>query len=319
MIATDSNSRDIFKDLRQNLYYGEPMTSSDVAALRAELDEATEQQKFTLWRRLRGLGVMPDATEAAVVLGVIMEIGADDGATTLVFGLGDGSASVYHSTGGGHIGGQTRPHINAAARELTSVASDFVSRWPVTEIHPLPGPGRVRFSLLTPAGVHTTEEQQDKLVDGAHVLSPLFQAANEIIVGFETAPALQANDESGYVTCLLTTLAKSGGKGGGETGGPAVVLVANQAVPDLATLTEDPREVERISRLAFPYDRLSTKKVMSILLRTAGFPRLQLGNGEHTLRTKLKTTGETPEEVAFLVSRRKEQGQTQVEVRMIRI
>src|SRR5262245_41277052 len=51
------------------------------------------------------------------VIGVAME-GATEGGTYLVFGLRDGTASLYTSTGGGWIGGQGRPDVNAAAKRL---------------------------------------------------------------------------------------------------------------------------------------------------------------------------------------------------------
>jgi hypothetical protein len=310
MIAPDSASRDIFRDLRHNLFFGDTISPADADSLRADLTHVPDLQKFTIWRRLRGLGVMPDASEASTVLGVIMEVGLEEEATALVFGLRDGSASLYLSTGGGNIGGQTREHINAAAREMAAVAAEFVPSLPVTEVHPLPGPGRARFSILTPAGVHTGEGEQEMLASGNDPLSPLYSAANEIIVGFRTAGERRANDEGGYVDCVLTMLARGRAD--------SVSLVPGQPLPDPATLTQDPKDLEQISRFAFPLDRLSAKKVVSIFLRSAGFPRLHPGIGAHALRAKLKIRGDTWEDVDFLVSRRKEEGQVQVEVRVQR-
>jgi len=55
------------------------------------------------------------------IYGVAMEGGVARG-SFLVFGLRDGSASMYFSSGGGTIGGEGRAPINAAARMLVEAA-----------------------------------------------------------------------------------------------------------------------------------------------------------------------------------------------------
>jgi hypothetical protein len=303
-------SRDIFKDLRQDLFFGEWVRLNDVEALRRELSVAADLGKFTIWRRLRGLGVAPDEPDASTVLGVIMEIGVDDGSTVLVFGLSDGSASVYFSTGGGNIGGQARPHINAAARELTAVAADFVSTLPLTQEHPLPADGHVRFSILTPAGVHAAEAPQADLASGASPLGPLFKGAGQIIAGFRSAEHAHLDDETTYVNCLLTALVR----GDGET----ALIDDGQPLPDPAMFVSDPKDLNWIGQLGFPIDRLPARKVIAALLRSAGFRRFHPRERERTGRAKLATSEWMMEDVAFSVSRRKEQGHMQVEVRILR-
>jgi hypothetical protein len=307
MVARASATRDIFKDLRQTLFFGEPGLSSNIEALRGDLVGASDQEKFTLWRRLRGLGVVPEPSMAHTVLGVIVELALDDGGTALVFGFDDGSASVYYSSGGGSIGGQARPHINRAARDLTRLAAGFVATFPLTEHHPLPGPGAARFSILTPAGVHVAEEQQGELASSGHPVSALLAAAKAIMSGFLDVEEPQANDEASYVRCLLTTLARGRA--------PAATLTKGLPLPNPATLTSDPKELEWIERLAFPLDRLSTRKVIGIILRSAGFRRFRPESGKRTLYVKLATSAGISQDVGFLVSCRKDQGRTQLELR----
>jgi hypothetical protein len=307
MVARASATRDIFKDLRQNLFFGEPVLSSNVDALRGDIERASDQEAFTLWRRLRGLGVAPDPSVAQTVLGVIMELALDDGGTALAFGFSDGSASVYYSSGGGSIGGQDWPLINQAARKMTKIAAGFLATLPRTEHHPLPGPGAARFSILTPAGVYVAEDQQDQLENGDHPLSALFEAGNAIMSGFLTAIAPEPNDEASYVKCLLTTLARGRA--------PAALLTKGLPLPNPATLTNDPKDLEWIDRLAFPLDRLSTRKVIGMILRSAGFRRFRPEAGKRTLYVKLATSAGISEDVGFLVSCRKDHGRTQLELR----
>jgi hypothetical protein len=310
MVTRASVFRDVFKDLRKDLFFGEWGHSSNVDVLRKELTTAADLGRFTIWRRLRTLGVEPDVSEAATVLGVIMEIGLDDGSVVLVFGLSDGSASVYFSTGGGNIGGQARPQINAAARELAAIAGDFVPSLPLAQDHPLPADGGVRFSILTPAGVHAAEARQDDLVSGASPLAPLFEGGAKIIAGFRSAGYAELNDETSYVNCLLTALVRGDGE--------AAVLDDGQPLPDPATFVSDPKDLEWIGRLAIPVDRLSARKVIATLLRTAGFRRFHPRERERTGRAKLATSEWMMEDVAFSVSRSKEQGHLHVQVRILR-
>jgi hypothetical protein len=310
MVTRASVFRDVFKDLRKDLFFGESGLSSDVDALRLQLSTAADHGRFALWRRLRGLGVTPEPSEASLVLGVIMEIGLDDGSTVLVFGLSDGSASVYFSNGGGNIGGQARPEINAAAQELTATASAFLESVPLTEEHPLPGDGQVRLSILTPAGVHAAAAPQAELVSGNSPLSPLYKAATQIIVGFRTLSHPELSDETTYVNCLLTALVRGDGE--------AALVDDGEPLPDPAIFVNDPKDLEWIGRLAFPVDRLSARKVIATLLRTAGFRRFHPRERERTGRAKLATSEWMTEDVAFSVSRHKEQGRTHVQVRILR-
>jgi hypothetical protein len=311
MVTRASVFRDLFKDLRKDLFFGALGLSSDVEALRRELPTAGDQGRFTVWRRLRELGVVPEPAEASTVLGVIMEIGLDDGSTVLVFGLSDGSASVYFSNGGGNIGGQIRPEINAAARELTAIATDFVPRLPLAQDNPLPADGHVRFSILTPAGAHVADVQQDELASGGSPLDRLYKAATKIIAGFRTADFAALTDETTYVNCLLTALVR----GDGEA---AASIDDGQPLPDPATFVTNPKDLEWIGRPGFPIDRLSARKVIDTLLRSAGFRRFHPRERERTGRAKLATSEWMMEDVAFSVSRRKEHGHLHVQVRILR-
>lgn len=71
----------------------------------------------------------------------------------------------------------------------------------------------------------------------------------------------EEDGESSYVNCLVTTLAKEGS-------GQTIKIVTGGTVPDLATLTKNPKELDWISKLPFNYKQLNAAEVIKILLQT---------------------------------------------------
>ena len=112
---------------------------------------------------------------------VVMDIGFEEGTATIVSSIA-GDGSMYTSGGGGIIGGIDHEKVRNASINFVEMAADFVDKMePVTE-YPLPGAENVKFYLVTPNGIFTTEEiNADLLASGDHELSPLFLAGNEVI------------------------------------------------------------------------------------------------------------------------------------------
>jgi hypothetical protein len=133
-------------------------------------------------RLLRGTASEFSIEPVAGVWGVLMETGYPEAATTLV-ALGDGTASLYFSTGGGLIGGGPHPSINAAARRLVEVSGRHVSELSPTTEFPLPNSGSVRFYVLTTKGVLQGGDREEVLGAGSHPLSEVFFAGHEVITG----------------------------------------------------------------------------------------------------------------------------------------
>lgn len=133
-------------------------------------------------RLLRGTASQFSIKPVAGVWGVLMETGYPEAAATLV-ALGDGTASLYFSSGGGVIGGGPHPSINAAARHLVELAGRNSSRMKPTSEFPLPGSGDTTFYVLTTNGVLRADAREETLGGGAHPLSELFFAGHEVITG----------------------------------------------------------------------------------------------------------------------------------------
>jgi len=150
--------------------------ASVTEALRSQLLHASWQE----------LGVRPRAG----VWGVLMELGFAKGVATVV-ALADGTASLYLTNGGSVIGGGAHPKARTAAINLCQLAADTAGRETIaTTVFPRPGAGRVRFYLLTDAGVRTADADEAGLRGGKHELSLLYAAGQDVIKGLRAASGL---------------------------------------------------------------------------------------------------------------------------------
>jgi len=114
------------------------------------------------------------------VWGVLLETGYDNGAFSLVV-LGDGTASLYFSTGGGIIGAGQHDAVRSACANLLGGASRFMAAAASTKSYPLPRQGQVTFYFLTYDGVLSYSAKEIELGEGRDKLSSLFHAGHEVI------------------------------------------------------------------------------------------------------------------------------------------
>jgi hypothetical protein len=119
----------------------------------------------------------------AKVYGILMEIGFSSGASTVV-SIGDGTASLYTSTGGGVLGGYS---ARKEAKRFVAQAAKHLAGMKSTKSFPYPQAGRIKFYVLTREGVYTDEADENQLVGGQHALSPLFFAGNDVLTGLRIA------------------------------------------------------------------------------------------------------------------------------------
>jgi len=131
--------------------------------------------------RSMALGVTADQLGTSdAVFGVIMETGYAEAVVTLV-ALGDGTASIYFSNGGGMIGLGQHEGPAVASRSLISFAAHNSGGLALTTETPLPAPGFTVFYVLTRHGTFTATAREADLGENRHPLSPLFYAAQELI------------------------------------------------------------------------------------------------------------------------------------------
>jgi hypothetical protein len=123
---------------------------------------------------------IPAPPPEAPVWGILMETGYSEATATLL-ALGDGTTSLYFSSGGGVIGGHAHPSVRQANVELLETANQYYQRLEPTESFPLPAEGHVHFYVLTDSGVLGGTGFEDDLGFGRHPLSSLFYAGHRVI------------------------------------------------------------------------------------------------------------------------------------------
>jgi hypothetical protein len=146
----------------------------------AEADEAAlELRRQALTMTAADAGMAPNAVHTDV-WGMVMETGYPEAVATLV-ALGDGTTSLYLSTGGGVIGAGAYPAVRAAAETFLAVAARHLDAFEPAASAPLPAVGRVRFYARTFGGTLTAEDEPAALADEAHPLAPVFQAGQAVL------------------------------------------------------------------------------------------------------------------------------------------
>jgi hypothetical protein len=109
-----------------------------------------------------------------------METGYHEGTATLI-ALGDGTTSLYLSTGGGVVGGHAHQDVRQANAEFVETANRFRRHLEPTDSFPLAAKGYTIFYVLTDSGVLTGGGREEDLGLERDTLSPLFHAGHRVI------------------------------------------------------------------------------------------------------------------------------------------
>jgi hypothetical protein len=152
------------------------------AAVTKPKEKKTPEQVYMDLRQ-RALQRMPGSLDVELQEnqphGLVMEMGVSNSVVTLAC-FADGDAGVYYKDGGGMKGGIGHESVRNAAKEAIGLAAGVLPRMIETTNFPLPDQDRVRFYVLTPQGVLTTETGRQALAE-QNALSPLFYAGQEVV------------------------------------------------------------------------------------------------------------------------------------------
>lgn len=128
------------------------------------------------------LGLPGDPAEVKPMepYGLVMEMGISDSAVMLAC-FANGDAGVYYQTGGGMKGGLAHESVRKASRDLIAQAEKAMPKMARYTGQPTPGPGRVRFYVLTVRGLASAETDREALADPDNPLGPLFYRGQEVV------------------------------------------------------------------------------------------------------------------------------------------
>lgn len=143
-----------------------------------------------LTMRRRVLESRPDEIGLAGVAGLeqtwaaVMEMGMDRGATVTVVSFIEGSASIYTSTGGGFIGGGSKPAIRDAAVAFVNVGREVQPTLSASDDVALPRTGETVFYIRKGNQRYRASTSTADLESGPHALAPLWAAAQNVITQY---------------------------------------------------------------------------------------------------------------------------------------
>ncbi|HEX3126926.1 MAG TPA: hypothetical protein VH394_06325 [Thermoanaerobaculia bacterium] len=131
-------------------------------------------------RESLGLPGDPGEVNRMEPYGLVMEMGISDSAVMLAC-FANGDAGVYYQTGGGMKGGLAHESVRKAVKDLIALAEQALPKMARYTGQPTPGPGKVRFYVLTPRGLVTAETDREALADRGNQLAPLFYSGQEVV------------------------------------------------------------------------------------------------------------------------------------------
>lgn len=114
------------------------------------------------------------------VRGALMDMGYPNGAATLV-ALGDGTTSLYLSSGGGIIGAGAHDQVATAAQRFLAAVDDHLDLLTADVDSGVPAAGRVIIRALTDQGWSGAEAPEDDLGRGPHPLSAMFHTGHGVL------------------------------------------------------------------------------------------------------------------------------------------
>ena len=162
--------------------------------LRATLRPGSARSSGEVYAGLRSLALStdrkdlrrPDGEPWSGALVAMMEIGLPTATATIV-AIGDGTVSMYTSSGGGVLGAGEHAAVRAAADRFRGVAAEARGQLGATTDFPGPAPGEVRFQLRTEDGDFSGAAPEATLATGRHPLSELYAAGQDLVTEIRLA------------------------------------------------------------------------------------------------------------------------------------
>jgi hypothetical protein len=115
-----------------------------------------------------------------------MDMAFPGGVASLV-SLGDGTTSLYTSTGGGVIGGGNHPPVVEATLAFLDAVGVYAPHFSTTDSDDLPDDGHIRFHALGFDGRRGVDALESDLQSRTHELWPLYYSGHQVITALRLA------------------------------------------------------------------------------------------------------------------------------------
>jgi hypothetical protein len=142
-------------------------------------------------------------TNGGPIAGVVVDI-PRDGAFVSISSLGDGTTSLYTSTGGGTIGAGSYGPVAQATRNLLSIAASQAVSFANVDTGDWPPAGSVRFHLVSSPGNRYVDVPEASFWGRkTHELMPMIEAAQGVLTAIRMVQEAQSASLPGGATHLM--------------------------------------------------------------------------------------------------------------------
>lgn len=186
-----------FAAAREMLATGQTTDAIDLWRAIAAMPNLESRHYAQAWHFLRAHGAKPPEEIAKTLLGIVVEVGINDG-VDLLAAYPDHTARYIHFNGRAAIWEHPDASLDPFIDELLSAAQPIlqaISPWPNPRPAP-PPPGIVRINLLSPAGLHFGHGPM-AMLGADHIAKPTFDAATALmqqLIQYEMATKTKTND-----------------------------------------------------------------------------------------------------------------------------
>ena len=136
--------------------------------------------------RKRAIDALGELRDGEKLGGIVVDWGFP-AATATVVALADGTTSLYLSSGGGVIGGGGQAAVRQAAEALLGLTQRLAGEIREPDDGGVPAPEFFRFHIVTTDGARSATATVEELGRGAHPLSGLFAATQNVVTALREA------------------------------------------------------------------------------------------------------------------------------------
>ncbi len=184
--SLESPCHQLFADASRSLGAGDDQRAQNILHAIALMPRIESRYQLEAWHFYRLLGGRPIPELAKLVLGVIVEVGIDNGDDLLAV-YADRTAHYHNHAGTGVVWKRPNDSLDGLIDSVLQTAANIVNRigpWQGIR-RPPPRQDHMRLNILTPSGLHFGEGPFDHL-QRDRLAKPLVSAATNVMAKLTT-------------------------------------------------------------------------------------------------------------------------------------